>query len=108
MRPGPIGAATRWVLNNGAAGMPNFRGDGAGLLTRIALRPYTGGERRHGLRQGAVFIDAIAIDTDAARWQAQFLAAWPPGSDAHASYYDRIAKGPDYTPAEALRPAPAE
>ncbi|HWS75477.1 MAG TPA: hypothetical protein VN324_10090, partial [Quisquiliibacterium sp.] len=31
------GQGHRWILNNGAAGMPNFAGDGAGLLTRIAV-----------------------------------------------------------------------
>ena len=29
----------RWVFNNGATGMPNFAGDAAGLLTRLALSP---------------------------------------------------------------------
>jgi hypothetical protein len=40
--PGGAGVAgrhARWILNNGAAGMPNFRGDAAGLLTRIAVEP---------------------------------------------------------------------
>jgi hypothetical protein len=97
------GAAPRWVLNNGAAGMPNFRGDGAGLLTRIALRPFDGPQRRFGLRRGEVFIDAIAIEIDPARWQRQFVSIWPPGSDAHASYFERIVRGPDYSPADALR-----
>ena len=96
-------AGPRWVLNNGAAGMPNFRGDGAGLLTRIALRPFEGAERRFGLRQGDVHIDAIAIETDAAAWQARFLATWPAGSDAHASYFERIEHGPEYSIADALR-----
>jgi len=97
------GARPGWVLNNGAAGMPNFRGDGAGLLTRIALRPFEGAQRRFGLRQGDVFIDAIAIEIDAAAWQARFLATWPAGSDAHASYLGRILHGPDYRVADALR-----
>lgn len=105
----PAGGLPRWVLNNGAAGMPNFRGDPAGLLTRVALRPFAGPERRFGLRVHAacnVFADAIAVDTDAAHWQARFLAAWPTGSDAHASYFDRIVQGPDYATGAALRPEP--
>ncbi len=96
-------AQPRWVLNNGAAGMPNFRSDGAGLLTRIALRPFAGPQRRFGVRQGDVFIDAIAVESDAAAWQRRFLAMWPTGSDAYASYFERIAKGPDYGLADALR-----
>ncbi len=94
------------VLNNGAAGMPNFKGDGAGLLTRLSLRRFEGRERRFGLVQQAVHIDAIAIEFDSGRWAQQFLAQWPPGSDAHASYWQRINQGPAYAPAEALVTSP--
>ena len=92
------------VLNNGATGMPNFRGDGAGLFTRIALRPFAGpaAARRHGLRAGQAFVDAIAVDSSTPAWRAQFLRQWPPGSDAHASYWARISDGPDHAPAQAL------
>jgi len=99
-------AAPRWVCNNGAAGMPNFRGDGAGLLTRIATRPFTGQGRRFGTRRGELHLDAIAIDTDATAVQRCFLAQWPAGSDAHLSYFDRIAHGPDYRVTQALRTEP--
>lgn len=95
--------SARWVMNNGAAGMPNFSGDGAGLLTRIALHPFEGPQRRLGIRQGEVFIDAIAIDTDAAQAHANFLRHWPEGSDAHASYFHRIAHGPDYRVDDTIR-----
>ncbi|MDP1534972.1 MAG: hypothetical protein Q8L92_15455, partial [Rubrivivax sp.] len=90
------------VLNNGAAGMPNFSGDSAGLLTRIAVTRFKGAQRRHGLRSGTAFIDAIAVEVDAARWQAEFLAQWPAGSDGHASYWQRIQQGPAFTPDQAL------
>ena len=96
-------AAARWVCNNGAAGMPNFRGDRAGLLTRIATRPFAGQGRRFGAQRGELFLDAIAIDTDAAEVRQRFLAQWPVGSDAHLSYFDRIQHGPDYHVAQALR-----
>ena len=58
-------AQPAWVLNNGATGMPNFRSDGAGLFTRIGLRPFAGPAlaRRHGLVQDGVHIDAIAVDS---------------------------------------------
>ena len=73
-----------------------------GLLTRIALSPFEGPQRRFGLVQGAVYIDAIAIEFDSGRWLQQFLHQWPEGSDAHASYWQRIAQGPAYSPAQAL------
>ena len=84
------------VLNNGAAGMPNFRGDSAGLFTRIAVRAFTGPQRRFGLVRERVHIDAIAAQFDVQRWAQQFLQQWPVGSDAHASYWQRIAHGPAY------------
>ena len=93
------------VLNNGAAGMPNFAGDRAGLLTRIATRPYDGPERRYGLCQAGLHIDAIGIDYDTAQWQDDFLAQWPPGSAAHASYWQRIVDGPTHAPEQAMRVA---
>lgn len=96
-------ARPRWVYNNGAAGMPNFAGDPAGLFTRVALQPFEGRERRFGVRQRGVHVDAIAIDSDATEVQRRFLALWPAGSDAHASYFRRIAAGPDYASGDAVR-----
>ncbi len=97
-----------WVLNNGATGMPNFRGDGAGLFTRIALRPFGGppAARRHGVVQQGVHIDAIAVDSATPAWQAAFLRQWPAGSDAHLSYWQRIGQGPDFSPEHALVTSP--
>jgi hypothetical protein len=101
------GEGPRWVLNNGAAGMPNFTGDPSGLLTRVALTPYAGPERRFGIvaASGTVHVDAIGVEVDAAAWQQRFLRVWPAGSDAHASYFERITRGPAYEPHEAVRHA---
>jgi hypothetical protein len=97
----------RWILNNGAAGMPNFRGEAAGLLTRIAVRPFTGPERRFGVELGdGVRADAIAIDIDAAAWRERFVGWWPVGSDAHVSYLERMEQGPAYEPGDAVRIEP--
>jgi hypothetical protein len=90
------------ILNNGAAGMPNFRGEHAGLLTRIAVRPFEGPERRYGELRGGVHLEAIAIPFDQPRWLRQFLQQWPEGSDAHASYWQRIQDGPAYGGADAF------
>jgi hypothetical protein len=103
--PGSQARRARWILNNGAAGMPNFRGDAAGLLTRIAVEPSARVPRRFGVELGGgVVAEAIAIDIDLARWRARFEAQWPAGSDAHVSYFDRIVGGPDYAVGEAVRP----
>jgi predicted phosphodiesterase len=91
------------LINNGAAGMPNFRGEACGLATRIALTPAR--ERVYGLRRGDVFIDAVPLRYDSEAWKKRFLEQWPAGSDAHASYYERIANGPRYAREAALREA---
>jgi hypothetical protein len=43
------------------------------------------------------------LPTDPVADRAAFLRLWPPGSDAHTSYFDRIAHGPDYTPDQLIR-----
>ncbi len=85
------------IINNGSAGMPNFRGrPDEVLVTRIcpierpapdALYAIT----THGLRYEAI---PIAIDGDA--WRERFTANWPPGSPAHDSYYGRLGAGPGH------------
>jgi hypothetical protein len=102
LAPGPD-AHARWVFNNGATGMPNFQGDAAGLITRIARTPFTGPQRRFGVVERGVHIDAIAIEIDTIAWQRQFLQLWPEGSDAHASYFNRIQHGPTYRLEDAVR-----
>jgi predicted phosphodiesterase len=89
------------VVNNGAAGMPNFRGESYGLATRISLRP--GQDRVYGMQEKGLFIEAMPLRYDPRAWQKRFLTQWPPGSDAHRSYWDRIAKGPAYAMAQAVR-----
>ena len=86
--------AGRIVVNNGAAGMPNFQGTRHGMLTRIGLQPYRGPQRLYGTSSGNVFVDALKIDYDADRFATAFLAQWPAGSDAHRSYWQRIGHGP--------------
>jgi hypothetical protein len=90
------------VLNNGAAGMPNFRADSAGLLTRVALHPFRGPARRFGFVRDGIYVDALAIESPSGTWQRQFDVLWPPGSDGQASYGLRIAQGPDYGPEQAI------
>jgi hypothetical protein len=83
------------VINNGAAGMPNFTGTRFGLLTRISTRPSPIAPA-YGVRRGGVHVDALPIRYDHVRWTEAFLSDWPPGSPAHDSYYRRIVEGPGY------------
>jgi len=95
--------AVRAIVNNGAAGMPNFLGTRFGLATRISVRPAPRA-RAYGVQIAGLYVDAIRIDYDAHAWEARFLANWPAGSDAYLSYYARICNGPRYAVEQALRP----
>lgn len=94
----PSGRLT--VINNGAAGMPNFSGRRDGLVTRIATTPSPHPPLYGTVRYG-IHIDAIALAYDHDRFYQRFLARWPNGSPAHESYCQRILSGPDYSLAQA-------
>jgi hypothetical protein len=85
-----------FVINNGAAGMPNFRGTRFGVITRIGLRPSPH-TPLYGLRVHGTFIDALPVEYDHTRWTFEFLTSWPLGSAAFLSYWPRLIAGPDYT-----------
>jgi hypothetical protein len=84
----------RILVNNGAAGMPNFCGERYGLATRISVSASSAALYR--ARCGNTFVEAIPLRYDAKAWEQRFVAQWPPGSDAHRSYFERIRNGPDY------------
>jgi len=83
------------IINNGAAGMPNFRHSSFGLISRIATRPSPH-LRLYGFVRNGVHIDAIPLEYDNPMFLKRFLNRWPEGSAAHTSYFGRIAAGPDY------------
>jgi len=91
------------VFNNGAAGMPNFCDGQYGVITRIATTPLAAHPSLYGARMAGIFVDAIAVNYDKLRWQREFLQAWPQGSVAYASYYNRITAGPAYSVTQAAR-----
>ena len=88
------------IVNNGAAGMPNFSGTNFGLITRIATSPSPH-EPLYGLRRDDVHIEALAVEYEQNAFLDRFLARWPQGSPAHTSYFQRIVAGPDYAIAQA-------
>jgi len=96
-----IGGADAVVANNGAAGMPNFTGTRHGVVTRVAREPFVGPQALCGVEVAGAHVEAIALEYDYARWRERFLASWPEGSSAHASYFRRIAEGPRFEPAAA-------
>ena len=93
------------IINNGAAGMPNFSGLRCGLISRIATTPCPH-RQCYGIVRDGIFIDALPIDYDHDGFLDRFLARWPRGSAAHASYFERLLSGPGHRMAQA-RPAAA-
>lgn len=88
------------VINNGAAGMPNFAGSRFGVITRIATTPSPHATL-YGIERDGLFIDALAVHYDDDAFLERFLARWPQGSAAYLSYFSRITEGPDYSVAQA-------
>ena len=84
------------LINNGAAGMPNFHASPCGLVTRIAAGPAIPAGSLYGTQIGAVRCDAVALEYDSAVWWDRFRRQWPVGSPADVSYADRLLRGPDY------------
>jgi hypothetical protein len=95
----PSGRLT--VVNNGAAGMPNFSDSTFGVVTRIATTrsPH---RTLYGLFRDGIHIDAIAVHYDRRAFIDRFLARWPEDSPAHQSYFSRISTGPDHPMARAV------
>jgi hypothetical protein len=98
----PLGAGREGcVVNNGAAGMPNFQGDLAGLCTRIATAPSPH-PTLHETRVAGAYVALVPVRFDTERWRTEFLSQWPAGSAAWLSYFQRINTGPAFSPAQAL------
>ena len=99
---------THAVINNGAAGMPNFDGMRHGLISRIASTPAPVSlpvlhEAAWPVAGRMLHVAALAVRYDHDAWRTRFLADWPPGSPAHRSYFRRIEQGPAYSPRDAYR-----
>jgi hypothetical protein len=88
------------IINNGAAGMPNFSGNRCGVITRIATTPSPHAPL-YGVARDGVHVDALAVAYDTDAFLARFLRRWPQGSPAYQSYFNRIVDGPDYSVAQA-------
>lgn len=91
-----------FVINNGAAGMPNFAYTQYGLLTRISVHAAPDGVAQYGDVFDGVHVDALPVHYDVAAFEQAFLANWPAGSPAHHSYFKRISEGPAFAAPHAL------
>ena len=89
------------IVNNGAAGMPNFAASDYGVITRLSGRPAA--ESLYGICRDGLYIEALAVRYDQSQWRQKFIADWPSDSPAYRSYYRRIVEGPDYSLDQVLR-----
>jgi len=90
-------------MNNGAAGMPNFKGTHFGVVTRISVRPARNLAPLYSLRIGSVYAQALPVHYDHERFLRAFESCWTADSPAHLAYFRRIVDGPNYHLDRALR-----
>lgn len=76
------------LINNGAAGLPNFAGGRYGLLSRIAGTPHPAALYR--CQRDGLFIEALPLNYAHEVFLADFDRQWPAGSPAALSYRARI------------------
>ncbi|MGE5338782.1 MAG: metallophosphoesterase family protein [Gemmatimonadota bacterium] len=96
---------SRFVINNGAAGMANFEGARHGVITRVSVRPPTDAiarSRLYGVSAAGIFVDALRVDFDFGAWLERFDGLWSADSPAAVAYRRRITDGPRFTVAQAL------
>lgn len=76
------------LINNGAAGLPNFAGGRYGLLSRIATTAHPAALYR--CQREGLFIEALPLNYAHDAFLADFDRQWPTGSPAALSYRSRI------------------
>lgn len=91
--PAAIRLARGAVVNNGAAGLPNFEGEQYGLCIRMAERPRE--DALFECEVGGLWVQAIPVRYDHQAFLRWFDELWSPASAAAISYRDRIVNGPD-------------
>jgi hypothetical protein len=98
-----LGRRRHLVINNGAAGLANFRDSPCGVVTRLSRHLEAPADSLYGIRVGPLRCDALPVDFDLDRWTARFLAQWPPGSPGHDAYFARINRGGELRLDQAVR-----
>lgn len=87
------------VINNGAAGMPNFNNGRYGLITRIARSASASAIYR--AQVGPLVVEALPVPYDQRAFADEFKRQWSDDSPAALSYWQRINQGTDMTPEQA-------
>ena len=88
------------LVNNGAAGLPNFTGGRYGLLSRIATTPHPAALYR--CQRDGLFIESLPLNYDHPEFLADIDRQWPAHSPAAQSYRSRILGTVTDQPSQAL------
>ncbi|MDA7087491.1 hypothetical protein PH586_13955 [Pseudomonas sp. SA3-5] len=88
------------LINNGAAGLPNFAGGRYGLVSRIATAPHPAALYR--CQREGLFIEALPLNYAHDAFLADFDRQWPTDSPAAQSYRSRILGACAEQPQQAL------
>lgn len=96
-----MGKKWGWFINNGSAGMPNFRQTTYGVITRIGIKPSPH-QPLYRYQVNQIWLEVLAVRFDQLLWITSFQANWPKGSAADLSYFSRIVNGPEYEIRDAL------
>jgi hypothetical protein len=91
------------VVNNGAAGLPNFSDRAEGMMTRLSAQTSPAPDSLYGMTLDNLRCDAVPLRYDTVAWGRQFEAAWPAGSPAHTSYAGRVRHGTHLEPSQSAR-----
>jgi hypothetical protein len=91
----------RLIINNGAAGLPNFANRSYGLVTRIALVDKAHANSLYGFTLKGTRFDALPVHYAQPEFIRHFIRNWAPGSPAYEAYFNRVVNGPDFDLADA-------
>jgi hypothetical protein len=98
-----VGRRRHLVINNGAAGLANFRRSTCGVITRLSRHDEAPPDSLYGIRVGSLRCDALPVDFDLDRWIDRFIGQWPPRSPGYDAYFARITRGTDLRLEQAAR-----
>ena len=87
-----LGLARGLVINNGAAGLPNFEGQKYGLVIRISTTEHPDAIIR--AKRGSLVVEAVPTRYDHDAYVKWFDDLWDEASPAAISYRGRIVNGP--------------
>lgn len=91
--PALLRLGNKIIINNGAAGMANVKGETFGLISRIGDKPHS--QALISEKIDDIYVELVKVDFSLDRFLEWFDKVWPEGSAASVSYRSRIINGTD-------------